>query len=126
MKGLVGFLIILLCLLAGNLVSGLLGLPIPGSIFGMVLLLVLLMTKAVRLETVEPAAGLLVSLLILLLIPGTVDIMASFHKLAGVVPQLVLIVIASTALVILVTGRTVQSLIRWKERKNGEAGNGSD
>ncbi|NLE19442.1 MAG: CidA/LrgA family protein [Clostridiales bacterium] len=124
MKGLVGFLIILLCLLAGNLVSGLLALPIPGSIFGMVFLLALLMTRAVRLETVEPAAGLLVSLLILLLIPGTVDIMANFHKLAGAVPQLVLIVVVSTALVILVTGRTAQSLIRLKEKKNKEAGDG--
>ena len=126
MKGLVGFLIILLCLLAGNLVSGLLALPIPGSIFGMVFLLALLMTRAVRLETVEPAAGLLVSLLILLLIPGTVDIMANFHKLAWAVPQLVLIVVVSTALVILVTGRTAQSLIRLKEKKDGEAGDGDD
>ena len=96
MEKIKGFLLILLCLFAGNLLLSLTGLPVPGSIFGMIILLALLLTKAVRLETVEPAANLLISLMMIMILPGGVDLMNTFGKFAGIIPQLLIVSLLST------------------------------
>jgi holin-like protein len=115
-----GFLVILLCLFAGNLLSSLTGLPVPGSIFGMIILLALLLGKAVRLETVEPAANLLVSLLLIMILPGGVDLMNSFGKMTGIIPQLLLVSLLSTLLVIASSAWATQLLMRWKKKDRKE------
>ncbi len=116
-----GFLLILLCLFAGNLLSSLTGLPVPGSIFGMIILLALLLGKAVRLETVEPAANLLVSLLLIMILPGGVDLMNSFGKMTGIIPQLLLVTLVSTLLAIASSAWTTQKLMQWKKKDGKEA-----
>lgn len=116
-----GFLIILLCLLTGNLFSFFTGLPVPGSIFGMIILLALLLLKTVRLETVEPAANLLISLLLIMILPGGVDLMNSFGKMTGIIPQLLLVTLLSTVLVIASSGWMTQKLMQWKKKDGKEA-----
>ena len=85
MERLKGFLIILLCNFAGNILIMLSGLPVPGSVLGMLILLVLLLTKRVKLETVEPAASLLIAFMLLFILPDGVNLMNSFHKFEGIV-----------------------------------------
>jgi holin-like protein len=121
-KGIKGFLIILLSLFAGNLVSLVIGLPIPGAIVGMLFLLTLLLLRVVKLETVEPAALLLISLLPLMFIPGAVGLMNLFDKFGGIIPQLLVIIIATTLLTILSSAWTTERLIRQK----GRAGEGAN
>ena len=116
MEKIKGFLLILLCLFAGNLLSSLTGLPVPGSIFGMIILLALLLTKAVRLETVEPAANLLISLMMIMILPGGVDLMNSFGKFAGIIPQLLIVSLLSTLLVITSSAWATQKLMRGKTK----------
>ncbi len=117
-----GFLLILLCLFAGNLLSSLFELPVPGSIFGMIILLVLLLVKAVRLETVEPAANLLISLMMIMILPGGVDLMNSFGKFTGIIPQLLIVSLLSTLLVIASSAWVTQKLMRRK----GKDGKGAE
>lgn len=116
MEKIKGFLLILLCLFAGNLLSSLTGLPVPGSIFGMIILLALLLTKAVRLETVEPAANLLISLMMIMILPGGVDLMNTFGKFAGIIPQLLIVSLLSTLLVIASSAWATQKLMRGKTK----------
>ncbi len=119
-----GFLVILLCLFAGNLITFLTGLPMPGSIFGMIILLALLLGKAVKLELVEPAANLLISLMLIMILPGGVDLMNTFGKFAGVIPQLLIVAVLSTMLVIASSAWTTQAVARLREKRKGEARNG--
>lgn len=119
MKNITGFVIILLCLFLGTLFVTLLKLDIPGSIIGMLLLLALLLTKTVKLATVEPAANLLGALMMLFILPGGVNLMNSFHKFVGIVPQLLIILFLSTALSIIASGWTAELLIRFQERRKG-------
>ena len=119
MKNIPGFIIILLCLFVGTLFVTLLGLAVPGPIIGMLLLLALLLTRIVKLATVEPAANLLGALMMLFILPGGVNLMNSFHKFIGIVPQLLIILFLSTALSIIVSGWTAERLIRLQERRKG-------
>ncbi len=124
MKILLGFLIILLCLAAGNLTSLLLHLPFPGSIIGMLLLLVLLLTNVVKPEAVEKTATLLVSLMTLFVLPGAVNLMNMFTLFEGVIPQLLIIGIVSTLLTILASSGMAQGVISWREKRRGRHENG--
>lgn len=117
MKSMKGFFIILASLMLGNLITALTKLPIPGSIFGMVILLILLLTKAVKLETVEPVANLLILIMMILFIPGTVNLMNVYDKFAGVIPQLLVITILTTLIIMAVTALVTDRII--ESRKKG-------
>lgn len=117
MDKLKGFLILLLCNTAGNLLIMLTGLRFPGPVVGMLLLLVLLATKRVKLATVEPAAGMLIGLMLLFILPGAVNMINVFDKFAGVIPQLLFILILSAVLSMLSSAFVTDKLIALKSRK---------
>lgn len=73
-----GILILLAFLYAGNAVSALLHLPVPGSVLGMVMLAAALHFGVVRPQWVRPAAELLIRHMSLLFIPAGVGVMVYF------------------------------------------------
>ena len=116
MKYLFQFALISAFSLTGELLRALLPFPIPGSVYGMVLLLLLLCLKVVRLEWVENAGDYLVSVLPALFVPALVSITKYFGLVAGHLPAILLICILVTFEVIFVTGHTAQ-LFRRKGGK---------
>ena len=64
-----GFVVLVLCLYAGEWLKSQLGLVLPGNIIGLFILLALLVTGAVPLRWVEAAARLLLWLLPFLFLP---------------------------------------------------------
>jgi holin-like protein len=117
MKAMRGLLVILVSLMLGNLITALTKLPIPGSIFGMLILLLLLQSKIVKLETVDPAAGGLISVMTMLLVPGAVNLMNIYEKLDGVIIQVLLITVVTTGLIMAVTGVVADRIIKVNNRK---------
>jgi holin-like protein len=120
MKAMKGFFIILISLMVGNLITALTKLPIPGSIFGMLILLVLLETKIVKLETVDPAAGALLSVMIMLFVPGAVNLINVYDKFDGVIIQVFAIVVVTTIVVMAVTGIVAEQMIKAKKKRGKE------
>lgn len=92
-------------------------LSIPASILGMIILFILMLFKVVKLKWVEDIGNMLLDNLSLLLIPGGVGIMKEFHIFKGNMIKLMIILLISTAVVITVTGYTVQIL---ETNKRGE------
>ncbi|NJW55364.1 CidA/LrgA family protein, partial [Salinimicrobium sp. CDJ15-91] len=78
MTRLKAFLLILLFLLTGELISYFLNLPIAGNILGMVILFVALKQKWVRLSAIKPASDKLLEFLVLFFIPYGVGLMVYF------------------------------------------------
>lgn len=117
MKYLFQFALISLFSLTGELLRALLPFPIPGSVYGMVLLLLLLCLKVVRLEWVEGAGDYLVSILPALFVPALVSITRYFDLVAGHLPAILIICILVTFAVIFVTGHTAQLFRRKGGRK---------
>ena len=64
------FGIILAVCLAGELLHALLPLPVPASIYGLCLLLLLLLTGVVKEKHIARAAGFLLSIMSLLFVPA--------------------------------------------------------
>ena len=97
-------------------------LPVAASIYGLVLMLLGLITKIIPLEKVEGAADFLVEIMPLLFVPPTVGIMANVEALRQMLVPLCVISVVSTILVMAVTGRVSQRIIR---KSNTKAGRGA-
>lgn len=104
--------------LAGELLSKYLHLPIPGSITGMILLLVLLLTGALKEKHIQETADFMIRNMGFFFIPATVGILVSYHALDGYYFQTTLVVVLSTIIVMAVTALTTQLFInikgKWK------------
>lgn len=94
--------------------------PVPASVYGLVILLVLLLTKVVKLEQVEDVADWLIKIMPILFIGPSVGLMNSFDAIKGQVLPLAIMCVLSTLGVMIVTSVTAQAVIRIK-RKKGKA-----
>lgn len=73
--------LIMLCLWAGNGIQDFFGLSVPGSVFGMILLFLLLATGIVKVQWVEASSQLLIRYMIILFVPISVGLMTHFGTL---------------------------------------------
>lgn len=119
MKYLKQFGIILMISFIGELLNGLIPLPIPASIYGLVILFSLLWTGLVRLDSVKDTGKFLIEIMPLMFIPAAVGLMDSWSVLKPMWSVLTIITVCSTVVVMAVTGRLTQRVIR-RERKGVE------
>ncbi|MFI3176065.1 MAG: CidA/LrgA family protein [Eubacteriales bacterium] len=96
-----------------------LGLPIPASVYGLVIMLLLLMLKIVKLEQVEGIGGFLLGIMPILFIAPTVGIMETVGGIGNQLVFLIIIAFVSTLVTITVTGAVAQLFIRTRERRTG-------
>ena len=111
MKYLKQFAIILGICLLGEVLKALLPLPIPASIYGLVLMLVFLMTGLLRLDQVENAADFLIQIMSPMFIPAAVGLMAQFDSLRAILLPFLVINLAGLIITFAVTGRVTQFLL---------------
>ena len=113
-------LAIIFCIsLIAELMEYLIPLPVAASVYGLVLMLVGLMTRLIPLEKVEGAADFLIEIMPILFIPPTVSIMTSFEVLKQLLIPITVISVVSTILVMAVTGRVSQGIMRKDHKKSG-------
>lgn len=80
-------------------------------------MLVGLITKLIPLEKVETAADFLVDAMSIMFVPATVGIMASVDTLKEMLLPICVITVVSTVLIMIVTGRVSQHIIRGQKTK---------
>ncbi|KZD54569.1 Holin-like protein 2 [Bacillus cereus] len=104
--------------MVGTWVQEMLNIPIPGSLIGMFLLLVLLSLKVLPVKWFDLGAETLVAIMPFLLIPPTLGLMnyGAFFMSKGI--SLFITIVASTFLIIIVAGHTGQYLANRKERES--------
>ena len=118
MKFLKQFSIILLISFLGEILHMLIPLPVPASVYGLVLMLGALITGILKLGQVRETAAFLIEIMPVMFIPAGVGLMESWSALQPVWLPVILITIVTTILVMAVTGRVTQGMI-GKEKKNG-------
>ena len=111
------FLIILGFSFAGELIHAALPLPVPASVYGLVLLFVCLQAGIVKLNQVEQAADFFLQIMPVLFISASVSLMNIIGDILGSLAAIVIITAVSTFVVMGVTGKTAQFMIERKERK---------
>lgn len=112
MKYLSQFCIILGFTLVGEALQRLIPLPIPASVYGLVLLFLALCLKLVKLEQIREAGGFLTSLLPLLFVSPTVGIVDCWGMIRSDIVTILLLLVASTALTFGISGVVTQALNR--------------
>lgn len=98
------FSIILVCLFLGKGIQALLGLAIPGSILGMLILFGLLSAGLIRSHWVQSGCHLLIRHMALLFVPVGVGLMDHFALLSANSLPILLSTIGSSLVVFLVIG----------------------
>jgi holin-like protein len=112
------FAIILFVSFLGELLHILIPLPIPASVYGLLLMLLALCLGILRLEQVKETAGFLIEIMPVMFIPAAVGLLESWSALQPMIVPVVVITILTTVIVMGVTGLVTQFLIRnKKERK---------
>ena len=117
MKYIYQFAIILLVSALGELLKYFIPLPIPASIYGLVLMLVLLMTRRVRLESVKETAEFLIEIMPMMFIPAAVGLLVSWEQLQPILVPVLVITVVSTFAVMIVTGKVTDFLTRDRAAK---------
>ncbi|WP_347860894.1 CidA/LrgA family protein [Salimicrobium sp. PL1-032A] len=99
----------------GTLIQGWLGLPVPGSILGLVLLLVLLLTGILPVEWIDHGAGFMLAYLPLFFVPVTVGIIEYPILLSKTGILMIVMTITGTWLTMFAAGFTSEKLSKQKE-----------
>ena len=110
----------------GELLNALLPLPVPAGVYGMILLLLALMTGLVKLPEVEGAGNFLLDTMTMMFIPAAVGIMTAIQILLPVLLPYLVIIVVSTVLVMVVTGLTATVILRHTESKEDAAQEASE
>ena len=100
----------------GEFLKNLIPLPIPGSIYGLLILFMLLFFKVIRLDQVKEAGEFLIEIMPLMFIPAAAGLISSWEQIRGMVIPLCVIIPVSTCLVMLAAGKATDFMIEMKER----------
>ena len=109
------FGIILAVTCVGEIMKYFIPLPIPGSIYGLILMFVLLLTKVIKVEHVKETGEFLIEIMPLMFIPAGVGLITSWSQLQSFLVPLLVITVVSTFVVMIVTGKVTDFLISKKE-----------
>lgn len=117
MKYVKEFLLIILISFCGELLNLLIPLPIPGSVYGLVIMFTLLCLKVIKLDNIRTTSKFLIEIMPLMFIPAGVGLMTSFSSLKPILLEVVIITIITTILVMAVTGIVAELLTKKKAIK---------
>ena len=106
---------------AGEILHRIVGVPLPGNIIGMVLLLVLLCLKVLKPEQISGVSSFFLNYLALFFLPPSIAIMAVGDDVLSKWPLLLCLCIVFTLITLAVSGRCTQLFIRKQEYRENLA-----
>ena len=117
MKFVLQFLIIMVFAFVGELLHYFIPLPIPASIYGIVLLFLALELKVVKVSDIEQTSSFLIAIMPLMFLPPAVGVIEAWDLIQGAWLPYVVVTVVSTVVVMAVSGRVTQRIIRKGGRK---------
>lgn len=111
------FLILLAINFAGVLLQNLFHLPLPGTILGMLIFFALLWSKVLKVESIEKVCDFLILNMIVFFLPPAVELLEYMTLLKTGFFRILLLLIITTVITMVVTGKTVEFCIRKMEKK---------
>ena len=120
MKYLKQFCIILFLSFLGEALRSVIPLPIPASVYGLVLMLGALASGILKVSQVRETSEFLIEIMPVMFIPAGVGLMDSWGVLKPVCIPVLLITVLTTVIVMGTTGGVTQQMIR-KEKKKHES-----
>ncbi|MBS7242379.1 MAG: CidA/LrgA family protein [Treponema sp.] len=112
------FCIILAFSFTGEVLNRLIPLPVPASIYGLVLLFLTLEFKIIKVEHIKEVSKFLLGIMSIFFVPSSVGFINALPLMKKYGIQFALIGIVSTFIVFGVTGRITQQLMKIRNRNN--------
>lgn len=119
MKYVKQFLMIMLFTFLGEVLREVLPLPVPASIYGLVLMFVALLTGVLKVEKVRETGKFLIEIMPLMFIPAAAALIDAWPSLKPVGVPIVVIMVVSTVIVMVLSGRVTQFMMRRKKKSEG-------
>lgn len=120
MKYLKQFFIILAISFIGEILKYIVPLPIPASIYGMVIMFICLQTNIIKLDDVKSVGKFLIEIMPVMFIPAGVGLMSSWGTLKPVLVPVSVITVVVIITVMLASGWVSQLIIRRDRKKETE------
>ncbi len=121
MKYLKQFTIILLVSFVGDLLHSVLPLPVPGSIYGIIIMFILLQTKLLPIDSVRETGKFLVEIMPVMFIPAAVGLVESWSVIGSSWLSYIIVTVVTTFLVMGVAGVVTQLIVRKSADKETDA-----
>ena len=126
MKYVKQFFIILIMAVLGGILNWLIPLPIPATVWGMLLMFIALMCGLVKLNQVEDTADFFMGIMPMLFVPLAVGLMDTWQILADHAMPIIIIVVASFFICYAVTGKSADIIISRSSGSSGSTGGKED
>ncbi|MCI5712022.1 MAG: CidA/LrgA family protein [Lachnospiraceae bacterium] len=112
------FGVILAITFLGEVLRYVIPLPIPASIYGLVLMLLALKSGVVKLDQVKETGDFLIEIMPMMFIPAAVGLLVSWDSLKEIWLPVVVITLLTTIIVIAVSGLVTQWIGRFGKTKS--------
>ena len=120
MKYVKQFLLILFISFIGEIFNKLIPLPIPASIYGMMILFFGLLIGIIKLENVKEVGSFLIEIMPIMFIPGGVALVTAWDTLKSIIVPIAVISVVSTFLTMIVTGKVTELVMKLDRRHRDE------
>jgi holin-like protein len=111
-------MIILLLSFLGEVLKMFIPLPIPASVYGLVLMLLCLVTGILKTSQVKEAAFFLIEIMPVMFIPAAAGLIDSWKVLQPLLLPILVITVVITIFVMVVTGKIAQMIAQKRGIKN--------
>lgn len=118
MKFLRQFMIILLLSFLGEVLKMFIPLSIPASVYGLVLMLLCLVTGILKTSQVKEAAFFMIEIMPVMFIPAAAGLIDSWKVLQPLLLPILVITVVITIFVMVVTGKIAQMIAQKRGIKN--------
>ncbi len=120
MKYVKQFLIILAISLIGEMLNFFIPLPVPASIYGILILFVCLQTRVIKLSQVSETGKFLIEIMPIMFIPAAVGIIDSWDLMRDSVIEYIILLVVSTIVVMVCSGLVTQLVIKHEKTRGGK------
>lgn len=90
--------------------------PVPGTILALILLFILLVTKILKVETIEKAGNVLLANMVIMFLPPALKLLEVYSLFGNQFLKVCILLVGTTILTLIVTSATVQLTIRLLEK----------
>ena len=119
MKYIRQFLIIIAISFVGEVLSRLIPMPIPASIYGLIILFIGLQTKLIPYESVKDTGHFLVAVMPIMFIPAAVGLIDLWDIIRDSWIKYTFIMVITTLIVMVTAGRVTQYFVTRSENSHG-------
>lgn len=101
----------------GEALHKLLALPVPASIYGLIIMMILLESGIVKFENIKDTGTFMLNIMIITFVPSTVGVMTAVEDLKSFIIPILVALFVITFIVMVITGRVTQFVLERKEKK---------